>query len=99
MYMTIPMRNRVYNRIIEGGPATDVELTKALIKAGAPVAEDRFEKILLDLEILGLIKVTWMTKDTRRIEAVPQAGERDEVEEQAREAAEKDYEASFPGAS
>ena len=32
------------------------------------IAEDKFNKLLLDLEILGLIKVSWITKDERRIE-------------------------------
>jgi len=46
---------------------------------------------------LGLIKVAWMTKDTRRIEAVVIKEEIDIVDEQNQEMMEKDYEASFPG--
>ena len=57
----------------------------------------KFNKLLLDLEILGLIKVAWMTKDTRRIEAVVIKEEIDIVDEQNQEMMEKDYEASFPG--
>jgi hypothetical protein len=46
---------------------------------------------------MGLIKVSWLTKDTRRVEVSVQEVEEDEYEEQNREMMEKDYEASFPG--
>ena len=62
-----------------------------------PGPDGKFNKLLLDLEILGLIKVAWMTKDTRRIEAVVIKEEIDIVDEQNQEMMEKDYEASFPG--
>jgi len=61
------------------------------------IPEDRFNKILLDLEILGKIRVSWLTKDTRRIEAITEEEEMDEVDLQNKESMEKDYEASFPG--
>ncbi len=96
--MAIPLKNTVYDKIKENESLTDTELSKALIKDGIIIAEDRFNKLLLDLEILGLIKVTWLTKDTRRIEVVVQKEEIDEVEMQNKEMMEKDYEASFPGA-
>ena len=51
---------------------------------------------MLDLEIMGLISVSWVTKDTKRIEAVTEKIEEDKYEEQIKEAEEKDYEASFP---
>jgi hypothetical protein len=96
--MTIPLKNSVFDKIKENGSLTDSELSKALIKDGFVIAEDRFNKLLLDLEILGLIKVGWLTKDKRRIEVVIQKEEEDEVDAQNREMMEKDYEASFPGA-
>ena len=49
---------------------TDVELYKSLTKDGLNLPEDKFNKLLLDLEILGLIKVAWFTKDERRIEVI-----------------------------
>ena len=61
------------------------------------IPEDKFNKLLLDLEILGLIKVAWITKDARRIELVTIKEEIDIVDEQNQEMMEKDYEASFPG--
>jgi len=95
--MTIPIRNTIYDKIKEAGSLTDVELYKNLLKEEYVLAEDRFNKILLDLEILGLIKVAWFTKDERRIEVAIVEKEVDEVEEQNKEVMEKDYEASFPG--
>ena len=47
-----------------------LNFTKALTKDGLNIPEDKFNKLLLDLEILGLIKVAWFTKDERRIEMV-----------------------------
>ena len=92
-----PLRNLAYDKIKETGSLTDGELSKKLTKEGFIIAEDRFNKLLLDLEIMSLIKVSWLTKDTRRIEAINVQEEADEVESQNKEMIEKDYEASFPG--
>lgn len=92
-----PIRNIVFEKIKDVTSITDADLVKALTKAGHTLAEDKFNKILLDLEIMGLIKVSWLTKDTRRIEIAVQEVEEDEYDEQNREMMEKDYEASFPG--
>ena len=95
--MAIPIRNTVFDKIKEEGSLTDSELFKALSKGGYVMTEDKFNKILLDLEIMGLINVAWITKDTRRIEVITEKEEVDEVEVQNKEMMEKDYEASFPG--
>ncbi|MCZ6584010.1 MAG: hypothetical protein O6746_03780 [Thaumarchaeota archaeon] len=95
--MNAPLRNLAYEKIKETGSLTDGELSKKLTKEGVIIAEDRFNKLLLDLEIMGLIKVSWLTKDTRRIEAISIQKETDEIESQNKEMMEKDYEASFPG--
>lgn len=96
--MTIPLRNLIYDKVKEAEHLTDSELDKILKKDGIVISEDRFNKILLDLEIMGLTKATWLTKDTRRIEIVSEDEDEDEVEAQNRETMERDYEASFPGA-
>jgi len=95
--MAIPIRNTVFDKIKEVNSLTDVELYKILTKDDNILTEGKFNKILLDLEILGLIKVAWMTKDERRIEIIVIEKTVDKVEEQNNEAMEKDYEASFPG--
>ena len=95
--MAIPLKNILHEKIKEIGALTDVELYKLLAKEGFVISEDKFNKLLLDLEILGLIKVAWITKDARRIEIVTVKEEIDAVDEQNQEMMEKDYEASFPG--
>jgi len=61
------------------------------------MTEDKLNKLLLDLEIMGLINVAWITKDARRIEVIIIQEQVDEVEEENKKIMEKDYEASFPG--
>jgi len=95
--MTIPLRNTIYDKIKEVNSLTDVELYKSLTKDGLNIPEDKFNKLLLDLEILGLIKVAWFTKDERRIEVIVIEKKEDSIETQNKEIMEKDYEASFPG--
>ena len=94
----LPLKDFVYDVIKENESLTDEELSKKLTKQGLLIQEDQFNKILLDLEILGLVKVSWLTKDSRRIELVVEKEEIDEIESQNNEMMEKDYEASFPGA-
>jgi hypothetical protein len=48
----------------------DSDLVNALAKDAIDLNESELNKILLDLEIYGLIRVSWVTKDKRRIEAV-----------------------------
>ncbi len=95
--MTIPLKNQVFEKIKESNSLTDIELYKSLTKDGFNLPEDKFNKLLLDLEILGLIKVAWFTKDERRIEVAIIEKEEDPIEKQNKEIMEKDYEASFPG--
>jgi len=95
--MAIPIRNTVFDKITEAGSLTDVELYKTLTKNDFMLPESKFNKILLDLEVLGLIKVAWITKEERRIEVVKVEKEEDKIEEQVKETMESDYEASFPG--
>jgi len=95
--MAIPFKNKLYEMIKESGSLTDSELSKLLIKGGISIPEDEFNKTLLSLEIYGLIKVSWLTKEQRRIEIVEKEDEVDEIEQQSREKLERDYEAGFPG--
>tara|TARA_B110000014_G_C19914979_1_gene473442 strand:+ start:399 stop:689 length:291 start_codon:yes stop_codon:yes gene_type:complete len=94
--MAIPIRNHILETIKQKENFTDKELEKALTKDGTVITQGKFNKVLLDLEIMGLIHVSWVTKENRRIEAVTEKIEEDEYDEQIKEAEEKDYEASFP---
>ena len=94
--MAIPIRNHLLDIIKQKENYTDKELEKALTKDGTIITEGELNKVLLDLEIMGLINVSWVTKENIRIEAVTEKIEEDEYEEQIKETQEKDYEASFP---
>lgn len=49
---------------------TDKELLTALQRDGEDISMRDLNKVLMQLEILGLITIRWQTKDTRRIETV-----------------------------
>ena len=83
-------------KIIEVGSITDKTLAKSIAKDGHDLSDGLFNKTLLDMEIMGLINVNWLTKDTRRIEIVVSKEKEDEVEIQNKKIVEKDYENSFP---
>lgn len=68
--MKYPLRNLVYEKVKQAGNITDSDLVNALNKDAISLNEADLNKILLDLEIYGLIRVSWVTKDKRRIETV-----------------------------
>jgi len=65
-----PLRNIVLEKIKEVGNLSDNELLNNLEKDGVPITVADLNKTLLDLEIFGLVRVSWLTKDKRRIELV-----------------------------
>ena len=82
-------------KIKEKGFITDKTLVKSLVKDGYHISDEVFNKTLLDMEIMGLVSVNWITKDTRRIEIISNR-EEDNVELQNEKTLEKDYQNSFP---
>jgi len=68
--MDYPLRTIVFEKIKQYGNITDQELINALSKDNVNTLENDLNKILLDLEIYGLIHVSWITKDKKRIEIV-----------------------------
>ena len=70
--MSYPLRTVVFEKIKQNGNITDHDLINSLSKDNIITLEDDLNKILLDLEIYGLIHVTWITKDKKRIEIVNQ---------------------------
>ena len=68
--MKYPIRNLVFEKITLAGTTTDADLMNTLQKEGITLADSDFNKTLMDLEIYGLIRVSWLTKDKRRIELV-----------------------------
>ena len=89
-------KNLLLEKIKESGSITDTSLTKSLTKDGYLLHEDVINKTLLDLEIMGLISVSWLNKNTRRIEIISDKKEDDDVELENKKSLENDYEASFP---
>ena len=94
--MTAKYKNIVMEKIKESGSITDKTLARSLTKDGYNMSDDLFNKTLLDMEIMGLVTVNWLSKDTRRIEIISIQTEEDEVEAQNKKTLEKDYENSFP---
>ena len=68
--MKYPLRNIVFEKIKEVGNLSDNELLSNLEKDGLQITVAELNKTLLDLEIFGLVRVSWLTKDKRRIELV-----------------------------
>ena len=48
--------------------ATDDDLLEALNKNGSKCSPDELDKVLMQLEILGLVSIRWVSKDKRRVE-------------------------------
>jgi len=94
--MVTKYKNLVLEKIKESSTITDKILSKKIASDGHIMSEGFFNQVLLDLEIMGLITVSWITKDTRRIEIVSDQEEEDEVENSNKKMMEKDYESSFP---
>ena len=69
--MKYPLRNLVYEKIQESENITDSELLNSLNKVGVVITEADLSKTLMDLEIYGLIRVSWVTKEKKRIELRP----------------------------
>ena len=68
--MRYPIRNIVYEKIKQSTTLTDSELSSVLSKEGIDLDISEINKILLDLEIYGLLRVSWISKDKRRIELI-----------------------------
>ncbi len=66
--MKFPLRYAVYEIVKAEGALTDEELLSILNKNGNKCSVDELNKVLMHLEILGLITVRWVGKDKRRIE-------------------------------
>ena len=66
--MVLPLKNIIYDEISETNNTTDVELLKSLNDSGLEISKKDVNKILLHLEIMNLISVRWMGKNSKRIE-------------------------------
>lgn len=65
----------MYEKIRNLKTTTDADLLNSISKEGIVLPEGEFNKTLLDLEIFGLIRVSWETKEKRRVELVASENE------------------------
>ena len=68
--MKYPLRNIISEKMKQDENTTDKELLAELQRDGEDVSMRDLNKVLMQLEILGIITLRWQTKDTRRIELV-----------------------------
>lgn len=66
--MRYPLRYAAFEWIKAKGSATDDDLLEALNKNGSKCSPAELDKVLMQLEILGLVTIRWVAKDKRRIE-------------------------------
>ncbi len=62
------MKNYIYEKVKHAKNISDVDLINDLSKKGTTITMSTLNKILLSLEIMGLITVRWTGKYKRRIE-------------------------------
>lgn len=73
--MKYPLRNIVYDKMKQDDVTTDKDLLAELQRDGEDISMRDLNKVLMQLEILGLITLRWQTKDRRRIELVKNGGQ------------------------
>lgn len=64
------MKYAAFEWLKEKKAATDAELLEALNKNGNKCSQEELNKILMNLEILGLVTIRWVGKDRRRLEVL-----------------------------
>jgi len=70
--MRYPIKNIIYEKLIENNNTTDLELLKELDKSGYKITIDELNNELINMEIKGLLTTRWQTKKKRRIEIIKQ---------------------------
>ena len=70
--MRYPIKNIIYEKLIENNNTTDLELLKELEKSGYKITIDELNNELMNMEIKGLLTTRWQTKNKRRIEVIKQ---------------------------
>jgi hypothetical protein len=73
--MKYPLRYAAFEWLKEKKSSTDDELLEALNKNGNKCSPDELDKLLMQLEILGLVTLRWVAKDKRRIEVLEKQAE------------------------
>ncbi|MDV3277680.1 MAG: hypothetical protein LYZ69_04345 [Nitrososphaerales archaeon] len=77
--MKYPLRYAAFEWLKEKKNSTDGDLLEALNKNGTKCSPDELNKVLMQLEILGLISVRWVGKDKRRLEVLEKPEEEQRI--------------------
>jgi hypothetical protein len=77
--MKYPLRYAAFEWLAQKKSGTDDELLEALNKNGNRCSPDELDKILMQLEILGLVSVRWVARDKRRIEVVEKSADESRI--------------------
>jgi len=70
--MKYPIKNIIYEKLIEKKIITDIELLKELDKIGYKTTIDELNNELMIMEIKGLLTTRWQSKNKKRIEVIKQ---------------------------
>ena len=70
--MRYPIKNIIYEKLIEKNNTTDLELLKELEKSGYKITIDELNNELMNMEIKGLLTTRWQSKNKKRIEVIKQ---------------------------
>ncbi len=67
--MNSPLKFKVYEYLKDVKHATDEQLFEFLNKNGG-CSKNELNKVLMQLEILGLVSIRWVAKEKRRVEVI-----------------------------
>ena len=70
--MKYPIKNIIYEKLIENKNITDIELLKELDKIGYKITIDELNNELMIMEIKGLLTTRWQSINKRRREVINQ---------------------------
>jgi hypothetical protein len=68
--LNLPLQNTIYEKLKEHKNMLDAELLNELKKENSEIAYKDMNRALLKLEIMNLVSVRWVRKDTKRIEII-----------------------------
>lgn len=68
--MKYPLKNTIYEKLEQQKNILDIDLLNELKKDDPDISYKELNKVLFQLEIMGLITMRWMRKDLKRIEII-----------------------------
>jgi len=65
-----PLKNLLYEKLKQQKNIVDVDLLNELKKGDPDITARDLDKALMQLEIMGLVSVSWVRKDAKRVEII-----------------------------